>query len=213
MPAPKLERSGPPQKTEVICVDDLGGFLEWRLEDLQNVAKVSTGTAGSITLGVAVGPRHFIADQLSAKADVIPTQDGDQLCQDPQTEFAFRESMGVSRINHILRIHGHTIFQEQRAADTHVEFGQRSLERLFPGLTEDSVTQATLESRSAAVIETAISTYLSALDEDQATAKLFVQKAAQAAEEAWQQTFGGPRTERPKPDSRSPRTPQFRFSR
>ena len=34
--------------------------------------------------------------------------------------------------------------------------------------------------------------YLSALDdEDQATAKLCVQKAAQAADEAWQQTIGG----------------------
>ena len=32
-----------------------------------------------------------------------------QLCQDPQTEFAFlRESLGVGRINHILRVHGHT---------------------------------------------------------------------------------------------------------
>ena len=40
------------------------------------------------------------------------------LCQDPQTEFAIlRESMGVSRINHILRVHGHTILQEQRAAE------------------------------------------------------------------------------------------------
>ena len=49
-----------------------------------------------------------------------------------------------------------------------------------------------LETRLAAVIETVTSTYLSALDdEDQATAKLHVQKAAQAADEAWQQTFGG----------------------
>ena len=33
-----------------------------------------------------------------------------QLCQDPQTESALlRESLGVSRINHILRVHGHTI--------------------------------------------------------------------------------------------------------
>ena len=45
-----------------------------------------------------------------------------------------------------------------------------------------------LETRLAAVIETD----LGALDdEDQATAKLYVQKAAQAADEAWQQTVGG----------------------
>ena len=49
-----------------------------------------------------------------------------------------------------------------------------------------------LETLLAAVIETATSTYLSALDdEDQATAKLYVQKATQAADEAWQQTIGG----------------------
>ena len=37
----------------------------------QKMAKVSTVTAGSITLGVAAGPRQFIADQLLATADVI----------------------------------------------------------------------------------------------------------------------------------------------
>ena len=48
-----------------------------------------------------------------------------------------------------------------------------------------------LETRLAAVIGTALSTYLDALDdEDEATAKLYVQKAAQAAAEAWQQTIG-----------------------
>ena len=46
------------------------------------------------------------------------------------------------------------------------------------------------ETRLAAVIETATS--LNALDdEDQSTAKLYVQKAAQAADAAWQQTLGG----------------------
>ena len=48
-----------------------------------------------------------------------------------------------------------------------------------------------LEARLSEVIETAASTYLSSLDSDeQATAKLYVQKEAQAAEEAWQQTIG-----------------------
>ena len=49
-----------------------------------------------------------------------------------------------------------------------------------------------LETRFDAVIETATSTCLSARDdEDQATAKLYVQKSALAAEEAWQRTIGG----------------------
>ena len=49
-----------------------------------------------------------------------------------------------------------------------------------------------LETRLSEVIETATSTYLSALDSDvQSTAELYVQKAAQAADEAWQQTVLG----------------------
>ena len=60
----------------------------------------------------------------------------------------------------------------------------RSLDRPSPG--------AVLEARLSEVIETATSTYLSALDNDeQATAKLHVQKTAQAADEAWQQTIVG----------------------
>ena len=52
--------------------------------------------------------------------------------------------------------------------------------------------QPPLEARLDAVIATATSTYLEALDdEDRATAKLYVQKAAQAADDAWQQTIGG----------------------
>ena len=48
-----------------------------------------------------------------------------RLCQDPQREFAFlRESLGVSRIDHILGVHGHTILQEQRAAEINDEVGQ-----------------------------------------------------------------------------------------
>ena len=49
-----------------------------------------------------------------------------------------------SRVNHILRVHGHTILEEHSAAAVFGGIGQRSLERLFPGLTEDSMAQATL---------------------------------------------------------------------
>ena len=44
----------------------------------------------------------------------------------------------------------------------------------------------------AAIIEAATTTYLEALDdEDRATAKLYVQRAALAGDEAWQQTVEG----------------------
>ena len=233
-----------PLKTDVIFnVNDLGAAPpEWGIGDVRSLAKTSAVTDGSITLGVAVGSRQFIADQLLGKSDVIrATHERGQLCQDPQTEFALlRESLGVSRINNILRIHCHTILQEQRAVEVYDEIGQRSLERLFLGLTEDSMTQTNLsagqsrigdkgardiaapahlgaliaakpriqaviqdavwagllpeqilEARLSEVIEAATSTYPSALDNDeQATAKLCVQKVA-PADEAWQQTTGG----------------------
>ena len=113
---------------------------------MQSMARVSTVAAGSTTLAVVVGPRQFIADQLLGKADVIRAMhERVQLCQDPQTEFALpRGSLGVSRIIHMLRVHGHTILQDQRAAEIYDEVGQQSLERLFPDFTEDSMVQATL---------------------------------------------------------------------
>ena len=59
-------------------------------------------------------------------------------------------------------------------------------------LTAGLVLQQPLEARLDAVIATATSTCLEALDEeDRATAELYVQKAAQAADEARQQTVGG----------------------
>ena len=78
---------------------------------------------GGNTLGVAVGPQQFIADVIRAMRERV------QLCQDPQTEFALqRESLDVSRINHILRVHGPTILQEKRVAEIHDEVGQWSFE-------------------------------------------------------------------------------------
>ena len=126
-----------PLKAEVICcVNDLDAAPpDWKTGDVRSVAKTSAVTAGSVTFGVA-GSRQFITDQLLSKADVIRAMhERVQLCQDPQTEFALlREGLGVSRINHTLLVHGHTILQEQKAAEVYDEIGQRSLERLFPGL-------------------------------------------------------------------------------
>ena len=56
---------------------------------------------------------------------------------------------------------------------------------VFAGLLPEQL----LETRLSEVIDTATSTYLSALDNhEQATARLFIQKAAQAADESWQHT-------------------------
>ena len=100
-----------------------------------------------------MGPRQFIADQLLAKADVIrPMHERVQLFQDPKTEFALlRESLGVSRVDHTFLVHGHTILEEQRAAEIFDEVGQRSFERLFRGFSEDSSEQATLSAGQSGI--------------------------------------------------------------
>ena len=53
--------------------------------------------------------------------------------------------------HHILRVHGHAIVQEKEAAKIFEEVGQRSLERLFPGFTEDSSEQATLSTSQSGI--------------------------------------------------------------
>ena len=51
---------------------------------------------------------------------------------------------------------------------------------------------ALLDTYLSEVIETATSTYLGALDKDeQETARLFIQKAAQTTDESWQHTVSG----------------------
>ena len=43
------------------------------------------------------------------------------------------------------------ILEEQSAAAVHDEIGQRSLERLSPGLMEDNMTQATLNASQSGI--------------------------------------------------------------
>ena len=110
----------PTLKTEVIYyvdyVEDLNAALpEWKIHDVKKVAAVCTVTARSVTLGVAVGPRQFIAGQLLAMAEAI------RAMHSPTGK------SGVSRVNHILRVHGHTILQERRAVEIYDEVGQRSV--------------------------------------------------------------------------------------
>ena len=137
-----------PQKTEVIyCVKELDAASPgWKIDEVRLLASASTVAAGSNTLRVAMGPRQVIADQLLAKADVTRAmRERVQPCQDARTDLALlRESLGVSRINHLLRVHGHTMLQVKRAAEICGGVGHRSLERLFPGFTEDSSETATL---------------------------------------------------------------------
>ena len=92
---------------------------------------------------VATSQTSCIADQLLAKVDVIRAmRERVQVCQDPQTEFVFlREGPGVSRINHIFRVHGQTILKKKRPPKT--------LMRLDTGHSEGSFqdSQSTVRSK------------------------------------------------------------------
>ena len=49
------------------------------------------------------------------------------------------------------RVRGQTLLQEKRTAEIFDEVGQRSLQRLFPGFTEDSLEQATLSAGQSGI--------------------------------------------------------------
>ena len=130
-----------PQKTEVIyhVADRDTAPVDWKINDVRLRASNFTAVHGNVTLGVAAGPRLHIADQLTSFAPCMNAQ----LCQDPQTELAIRrESLGVSRINHIFRLHSHTNLQEREAAKVFDEIRQTLS-------TEDSSEQATLSASQA----------------------------------------------------------------
>ena len=118
------------------------------VNDVRPLASVTTAARGSITLGVAVGPRQCVADQLLAKADVIRAMhEREQLCQDPRTEFPrVLASAELTTFSECMVI----ILQEKEAAKI-FEVGQRSLERLFPEFTENGLEQATLSASQSGV--------------------------------------------------------------
>ena len=108
----------------------------WRLLHSDRWKHHTRSRCGAVT--VHRGPALSQGRRHPSDARTCPALSGpaDRICSP-------RESLGVSRINHILRVHVHTILQEKRAAEIFDEVGQRSLERLFPGFTEDRSEQAT----------------------------------------------------------------------
>ena len=53
---------------------------QWRVDDV-----CTTAVHGNTTLGVAVGQRRCVADQIQVQADVTRAIERVQLCQDPHT--------------------------------------------------------------------------------------------------------------------------------
>ena len=99
-----------------------------------SLASVTTAEAGSITLGVATGPNVFVAAQLVQKSRVVKAMHASiQFSADPQTESVLaRQSLGVSKVNHILRVHGDRLAADTTTLDTFDQIGKDSLDRLFP---------------------------------------------------------------------------------
>jgi hypothetical protein len=136
-------------KTEVIFyVDEVtlaARTTEWHIDAIRGLAKVMTADAPVPTLGVTTGAQAAIEAQLAQKAEVVKAiQSKVALCGDTQTEHVLdRESLGIGRVNHILRVHGYDLLgsPELRSFDVIIK---EAKDRLFPGLTAESHEQASL---------------------------------------------------------------------
>ena len=126
---------------------------EWRLDDVKSKASISCAADGVLTLGVMTGPAVSVTSQLEQKTKVVRAMhERVKLCHDSQTEFVLaRESLGVGRVNHILRVHGHALVEESGSATEFDEVGRETLERLFPGITSEGYIQASLNDKKGGV--------------------------------------------------------------
>ena len=131
-----------PQTTEVIyhMNDQDATPLEGRIRDVQNMDKIPLEASRSESL-----PDHDSLQRTSSWSK--------QMSFGPCTiEFScvrshrqsFARALASAAQATSCECMAPTILQEQRAAEIHDEVGQRCLERLFPGFTEDSVVQAAL---------------------------------------------------------------------
>ena len=67
------------------------------------------------------------------------------ICDDPVTEHIMsRESLGVCRINHLLRVQGRVLAPEKELLRRFDETAKETQERIFPGLGHRAHQQAAL---------------------------------------------------------------------
>ena len=119
---------------------------EWQLAAVRELADVSTAAEPGLTLGVATGRIAAVEEQLDRKAKVVRAmQERVAITHDVQTEHVLnRESLGVGRVNHILRVHGEQLFQSGTALEAFDKAVHEEMDRLFPGLSAEGHEQATL---------------------------------------------------------------------
>ena len=119
---------------------------EWQVPTVQQLAAVSTAACPSVTLGVATGPQAALEAQIQQKVEVVRAMhERVAIASDPQTERVLdRECLGVGRVNHILRAHGDQLLRGGETLDRFDAATRQEMDRLFPGLSEEGHTQASL---------------------------------------------------------------------
>jgi hypothetical protein len=135
-------------KTKVIYFTDADTLQmnagEWRLDEVRGLSAVALASEGEPTLGVVTGPMADVVEQLQQKVRVVRAmQSKTAICNDVQTEHVLnRQSLGIGRINHILRVHGSDLCQHGEALGWFDTATREAMDQLFPGLTRESHEQA-----------------------------------------------------------------------
>ena len=142
----------------------------WQLEELRRQATLLTPEEANFTLGVAVGGPQAVAEQLQQKVEVVRAMHSKiVICQDVQTENVLsKQSLGIGRINHILRVHGHALLGNPEQIRGFDDIAKTTLDRLFPGLSSNGHEQASLACKVGGLgrqraVDTALPANLSAL--------------------------------------------------
>ena len=118
----------------------------WDLDTVRQSAQVRSADEPCLTLGVRTGSLDQIKEQVADKAKVVQAiQEKVAVCADVQTEHVLnRQSLGIGRVNHILRVHGHSLVGEGGNLGIFDQCTREAMDRLFPGLTPEAHEQATL---------------------------------------------------------------------
>ena len=141
-------------KTKVFYFTDAATLeanaVAWQIAEVRALATVETAAASEPTLGVVTGPLEAVSAQMLQKIDVVKAMHTrTAICQDVQTEHVLnRQSLGVGRVNHILRVHGANLLDRSDVLSQFDNLTHDVMDRLFPGLTPESHEQGSL---SAAV--------------------------------------------------------------
>ena len=118
----------------------------WCLDELKEEAVIMRADDGPLTLGVVTGSIGTIREQISRKAKVVAAMHAKAaVCGDTQVEHVLaRQSLGIGRVNHILRVHGAELAGLEGCLEPFDRSAAAAQARSFLGVTEESFDQAAL---------------------------------------------------------------------